>query len=302
VHNEVADPSGRQATLVQHYLPLVQHAVSGISARVPRHVAWDDLVSAGMLGLAEAARSYDDERGVPFDAYAMTRIRGALLDELRSLDWASRSVRTKARLVEERSNALSVELGRQPTSAELAGQLGLTPGDVQRIVDDVHRAVLVHYDAVAVTADAEELLPADTAVPEDVLVERERRGYLRAAVEHLPERLRIVVEGYFFHERLMQDIADELGVTESRVSQMRAEALALLRDGMNAHLEPDLLAPEDRPDSRGARRKAAYYAAIATGSDFRGRLEAVDLARGRVPDGAGSTERHQLGTGVTAAG
>src|SRR5439155_26855846 len=132
---------------------------------------------------------------------------------------------------EERSNALAVELGRQPTSSELATQLGLAPADVQRIVDDVNRAVLVHYDAVAVASDAEDLLPPDAAAPEDVLVERERRGYLKAAVENLPERLRVVVEGYFFHERLMQDIADELGVTESRVSQMRAEALALLRDG-----------------------------------------------------------------------
>lgn len=259
---------------MQQYLPLVQHAVSSISARVPRHVAWDDLVSAGMLGLAEAARSYDPDRGVPFDGYASTRIRGALLDELRSLDWASRSVRTKARLVEERSNALTVQLGRQPTPAEVADHLGLATTDVQRIVDDVNRAVIVHYDAVsAASGDPDDLLPAGGSAPEELLVERERRGYLRDAVEALPERLKVVVEGYFFQERLMQDIADELGVTESRVSQMRAEALVLLRDGMNSQLDPDLVPEEDRPDSRIARKKAAYYAAIATSSDFRGRLD-----------------------------
>jgi RNA polymerase sigma factor for flagellar operon FliA len=260
--------------LVQQYLPLVQHAVSSISARVPRHVAWDDLVSAGMLGLAEAARSYDPSRGVPFDGYASTRIRGALLDELRSLDWASRSVRTKARLVEERSNALTVQLGRQPTPAEVADHLGLEAADVQRIVDDVNRAVIVHYDAVSASSgDPDELLPAGGSAPDELLVERERRGYLRDAVEALPDRLKLVVEGYFFQERLMQDIADELGVTESRVSQMRAEALVLLRDGMNSQLDPELVAAEDRPDSRVARKKAAYYAAIASNSDFRGRLE-----------------------------
>ena len=292
-----AGAAGRQAALVQQYLPLVQHAVSSISARVPRHVAWDDLVSAGMLGLAEAARSYDPSRGVPFDGYASTRIRGALLDELRSLDWASRSVRTKARLVEERSNALTVQLGRQPTPAEVAEHLGLQTGDVQRIVDDVSRAVIVHYDAVSAAAgDPEELLPADGNVPDELLVERERRGYLRDAVEALPERLRIVVEGYFFHERLMQDIADELGVTESRVSQMRAEALALLRDGMNSQLDPELVPAEERPDSRVARRKAAYYAAIASNSDFRGRLEVRDAPAAPV------VRRDEPGSGLSAAG
>lgn len=292
-----ADAAGRQAALVEQYLPLVQHAVSSISARVPRHVAWDDLVSAGMLGLAEAARSYDPSRGVPFDGYASTRIRGALLDELRSLDWASRSVRTKARLVEERSNALTVQLGRQPTPAEVATHLGLPTGDVQRIADDVRRAVVVHYDAVSAAAgDPEELLPADGDVPDELLVERERRGYLRDAVEALPERLRVVVEGYFFEERLMQDLADELGVTESRVSQMRAEALVLLRDGMNSQLDPELVPVEDRPESRVARRKAAYYAAIAANSDFRGRLEVREVA------GAAPVVRAEPSSGLSAAG
>jgi RNA polymerase sigma factor for flagellar operon FliA len=271
--------------------------VSSISARVPRHVAWDDLVSAGMLGLAEAARSYDPSRGVPFDGYASTRIRGALLDELRSLDWASRSVRTKARLVEERSNALTVQLGRQPTPAEVAEHLGLAAGDVERIVEDVNRAVIVHYDAVAAAqGDPDELLPAGGTAPDEVLVERERKGYLRDAVEALPDRLRLVVEGYFFQERLMQDIADELGVTESRVSQMRAEALVLLRDGMNSQLDPELVAAEERPDSRVARKKAAYYAAIAQNSDFRGRLEVRDSA---TPPAA---PRDLPGNGLSAAG
>jgi RNA polymerase sigma factor for flagellar operon FliA len=233
---------------------------------------------------------------VPFDGYASTRIRGALLDELRSLDWASRSVRTKARLVEERSNALTVQLGRQPTPAEVAEHLGLAATDVERIVEDVNRAVIVHYDAVsAAQGDPDELLPAGGSAPDEVLVERERRGYLRDAVEALPDRLRMVVEGYFFQERLMQDIADELGVTESRVSQMRAEALVLLRDGMNSQLDPELVA-EERPDSRVARKKAAYYAAIASNSDFRGRLEARETVTPPAPP------RELPGGGLSAAG
>lgn len=270
--SRAASRDPRVDVLVQQYLPLVQHAVNSISARVPRQVAWDDLVSAGMLGLAEAARSFNPERGVPFDSYASTRIRGALLDELRSLDWASRSVRTKARLVEERSNALAVQLGRQPTVPELAEHLALEPAEVQRVFDDVSRAALVHYDAATVTDNAEDVLPAGGSSPIEELLDRERRGYLKAAVAALPDRLRIVVEGYFFQERLMQDIADELGVTQSRVSQMRSEALALLKDGMNSQLDPELVTPVS-PESPVARRKAAYYAAVAANSDFRSRLD-----------------------------
>lgn len=271
MHNQASGDPGREAELVQQYLPLVHHVVSGISARVPRHVAWDDLVSAGMLGLAEAARSFDPTRGVPFDGFASLRIRGALLDELRSLDWASRSVRTKARAYDERVGALTVKLGRTPTASEVAAEMGLQTGQVRQIVDDVHKAMVVHYDAIAPTGEVEEVLPSDGALPDDVLLDRERKGYLRDAVAALPERMRMVVEGYFFQERLMQDIADELGVTESRVSQIRAEALALLKDGMNSQLDPEQVV-EERPESRVAKKKAAYYAAIASGSDFRRRI------------------------------
>jgi RNA polymerase sigma factor for flagellar operon FliA len=119
------------------------------------------------------------------------------------------------------------------------------------------------------------LLPTGGQTPDQVLVQRERLAYLVDAVSTLPERLRMVVTAYFFEERPMQEIAAELGVTESRVSQLRAEALILLRDGMNAHLDPDVLPAEPRPEGRIARRKAAYYAAIADASDYRARLGAA---------------------------
>ena len=112
-----------------------------------------------------------------------------------------------------------------------------------------------------------------------MLVDRERRAYLADAVLALPERLRTVVIGYFYQERPMLEIAAELGVTESRVSQLRAEALILLRDGLNAHLDPDTLPAEPRPDGRLAERRAAYHAAIAACSDFRARLDAAPRAR-----------------------
>ncbi|HEX8931275.1 MAG TPA: sigma-70 family RNA polymerase sigma factor [Actinomycetota bacterium] len=265
--------SDRRATegrLVDEHLPLVRQVVSDISRRLPRHVRKDELESAAMLGLAQAARSYDPNRGIAFERHASNRIRGALLDELRGADWASRSVRARARRMQQTADELTVELGREPTREQLAAQLGVDPKALERLEDDVHRATVLNYDSI-VQQGAEDLLPAGEQ-PEAVLLDRERRAYLMDAVLALPERLRQVVIGYFFDEQPMHRIADRLGVTESRVSQLRTEALALIRDGLNANLDPERLPPEPRPDGRLARRKAAYYAAIAANSDYRARL------------------------------
>src|SRR3954468_7356691 len=130
--------------LVREQLPLVHYAVSEMAAKVPRHVSRDDLVSAGMAGLAQAARSFDPDRGINFDRYASTRIRGALLDELRDRDWASRSVRSKARKVAGATDDLTAKLGRVPSSAEVAEHLGLEEKAVDALNEDVHRAVVLN--------------------------------------------------------------------------------------------------------------------------------------------------------------
>lgn len=267
--------------LVRKNLPLVHYAVAEMAAKIPRHVSRDDLISAGMAGLAQAARNYDPERGIAFDRYASTRIRGSLLDELRSCDWASRSVRSRARQVQSAVEELQASLGRTPTNSEVATHLGVEESTVEAVTEDVHRAVVLNYDSMVVDGGAEEILPSDQRSPDAILLERERQSYLHDAIDALPERLRAVVEGYFFAERPMKELADELGVTESRVSQMRAEALALLKDGMNSQLEPEVVTLEDRPTQRIARRKAAYFAAIAQNSDYRSRLDNPTQRRGR---------------------
>lgn len=268
--------------LVRRGLPLVQYLVSDVAARVPRSVHREDLVSAGMLGLAQAARSWDPDRGVSFECYARTRINGAILDELRGRDWASRSVRADARRHRAAVEALTTELGRTPTVQEVAERLGVEPEVIDRLEGDVARASVLSFESVFADPDASSAPAIPGDAPADELLGRELKAVLADAVAALPERLRKVVIEYFFDERPMQEIADDLGVTESRISQMRAEALALLRDGINSQLDPDQVPDLHVTKGRVGRRKAAYYAAVAEASTARARLAADVSVKERV--------------------
>ncbi|MFP5377907.1 MAG: sigma-70 family RNA polymerase sigma factor [Acidimicrobiia bacterium] len=259
-----------EETLVRDNLALVDYAVNHLANRLPRHVPRDELVSAAMAGLAQAARSYDPGRDTGFEHYASARIRGALLDELRGRDWASRSVRTKGRRLLAATDELTAALGRVPTTEELAAHLGVAENVVTALNHDVHRSVVLNYDSILADGGAEWTLPADDRSPDVVVLERERRGYLLDAVSALPDRLRQVVVGYFFEERSMQDLAEELGVSASRISQMRSKAMSLLKDGVTSQLDPEAVPPStDSP--RVARRKAAYVDAVAAASKRRDR-------------------------------
>ena len=269
------DISRRRAdedALVREHLPLVRRVVADVSSKMPRHAARDDLMSAGLVGLAQAARNYDASRGVPFHRYATTRIKGALLDELRGSDWASRPVRAKARRMEVVIERLTATLGRAPTAPEIADAMGVRVATVESLHSDVHRATVLNYESMLVSGDTESVLLVDEATPEVTLLGREVNAYLVDAVRSLPPRLQTVIIGYFFEDRSMHDIGAELGVSESRVSQLRSEALDLLREGMNSQLDPAAVTPL-APTGRVARRKAAYFAAIAASSTPRERLD-----------------------------
>jgi RNA polymerase sigma factor for flagellar operon FliA len=257
--------------MVDQGVPMVNHIVREILTRVPAHVSRDDLMSAGYAALAQAAKAYDDQRGLGFLSYASTRIRGAVIDELRGMDWASRSVRRRARRIDEVREYLTAKLSRPPSDDELAAELGTSLDQLAAHQDDVSRAHVVSLQGFD-DETADELLPAVTLTPEGVIERRERLAYLHDAVATLPDRLRTVVEGYFFAERPMAEIAAELGVSESRVSQLRAEAVALLKDAINSALDPELLGA--RPEGVAARRRQAYFAEVAAYRSYAARVSA----------------------------
>jgi RNA polymerase sigma factor for flagellar operon FliA len=249
--------------LVGRTLPLVRFVVNDIAARLPRFVDRDDLMSAGMLGLTEAARAFDATRGVPFDAYARTRIRGAVLDELRRRDPLSRRARHRGNDVVRQTAVMQAKLGRVPTDAEVADALDIECVVVRQARGDLARAANMER-AVCVSTLADSIAGqlADAANPLTQVLEAELGGYLVDAVAVLPERLRHVVIAHFFDERELRDIAAELGLSSSRVSQMRSEALTLLRDGINAQLEPDKVADLGET-TLTARRRASYFRLVA---------------------------------------
>ena len=262
-----------QETLIRDNMPLVGHMVREMLFKVPPHVHRDDLASAGYAALVTAARAYDAQRGIPFGRFAAMRVRGALLDELRGLDWASRSVRARARRADVARQELTAQLGRTPTATELSELLGVAVAELATIDDDVQRAAVLSLQGFTAGA-AEDMVTESALNPEEMLLHRERIGYLHDAVAVLPERLRFVVEASFLQERPLSEVAAEMGVTESRVSQLRTEALALLRDGLTTHMD-QMGAPAPK-DGCVARRRAAYAAQIAARSTMATRLAATD--------------------------
>jgi RNA polymerase sigma factor FliA len=270
--------------LVRTHLPLVGHLVREVANRIPSHINRDDLTSAGMYALAACARTFDPTLGVPFGSFATIRIRGALTDELRSMDWVSRSVRGRSRNLDATREQLTQALGRTPSAAELSQALGVSIGELASIESDSHRSTVLSLHALS-PEDGVELVPDRGEGPESLLLRREQIGYLRDAVAELPERLQTVVVGYFFEQRKMADIADELGVTESRVSQLRSQALAILLEGMKA-AQGETVVEDAAPTRRRGTDPAAYRAAVARRSTLAERLAQTTVMGEALPAGA----------------
>ena len=203
--------------LVTEHLPLASFAVNAVAARIslPGHVSREDLLSCAHVALVEVAKRFDPSAGASFATYALARLQGAVLDELRSGDWASRSVRAAARRTDAAADALTISLGRPPTREELAASLGVPRSELDSLQVDVHRAVMVSIDAET-GADGTSLdLPDTGESPERAVLRGERARYLHEAIRALPDRLDEVVERNFFGDESLTDIADDLGVTLS---------------------------------------------------------------------------------------
>lgn len=217
---------GELEALTRAHLPLVYRSVARVIGRIPRKPADDDLVAAAMMGLVQAAVGYDPTRNVAFAGFASVRVRGAVLDELRRSDWASRPVRTSAKRMEASAERLTAVLGRSPTTAELAADLGMEVAALQGLIADVHRALVL---STSTDGGDDDDLASDGPDPLQRVIEIEARQSLGAAIRALPPRHHRVVVGYYFDGITMRALGEELGVTESRVCQLCAEAVDLLR-------------------------------------------------------------------------
>ncbi len=239
------------------------HIASQVARWCPRGVTHDDLVAAGLEGLAQAARTYDPARGATFSTFAAYRIRGAMWDDIRATDWASRWLLAKARRLGHTVEELTHSLGRTPKREEVARALGLTLAHLSALEADVHRMRTVTVPWVVTDDPTEGGEPVNPGPgPEDLIAQQEARTALWAAIESLPPRLRWAVERRFVDGLTLTAIGAEMGVTESRACQMCAEAVAILRRALVAYESGE--PPPDELTARRARRRARKPKSPAT--------------------------------------
>jgi RNA polymerase sigma factor for flagellar operon FliA len=227
---------------LERYLPLVRFVVERVAAGLPRHVEHDDLISAGILGLLHAYDKFDAHKGTKFETYAVWRIRGAVLDQLRSLDWASRSTRRLGRELESCARQLDQELGRTASDEEVAAAMRLKLEDYYRLVDRIRGSVLVSLDETRRSDDGDALgladLLEDPTVPDALagIEEEETKSHLHAILNRLPEQERLVMALYYYEQMTLREIGEALGISESRVSQIHTRAVDRLRGRMGRAL------------------------------------------------------------------
>lgn len=277
--------------LAERYLPLVDHVVNQLASRFPRHVDRDELRGAGAAGLVDAAHRYDPATGVPFPRYAVIRIRGAIIDATRSRDWATRRLRRDLRSINQAADQLEETLQRRPDDDEIADHLGMDVEVIRERRGSALNSSLLTLDRPTVGEDGEASPLSDRIVEDDrtwlpvaALENTELLGTLRAAIEHLPELPKRVLMEHNIQGRLLRDIADDLGVTEARVSQLRQEALHALQAFFSTSFDEVPEVPEDAP---GKRRRAAFVSQMATATTWRSRLDAARVDEHRY---AGSIE------------
>jgi RNA polymerase sigma factor for flagellar operon FliA len=233
-YRDTADADVREQLILQ-YAPLVKYVAGRVGAGMPSNVEHADLVSYGMFGLMDAIDKFDVSKGFKFETYAITRIKGAIIDELRSVDWVPRSVRSKARRIEQAIARLEAKLHRTPTDEELAQELDVSAEELERMLEQVSFTNMVALDEALDVGDGDRIAIVDTlqddnvVLPEDSYDDIETKAILRDTITRLSEREQTVLALYYFEGMTLAQIGDVLGVTESRICQIHTKAVLSLR-------------------------------------------------------------------------
>lgn len=223
----------KETALVHEYGTLVKRIAYHVSSKMPSHVQTDDLIQAGMMGLLEAAERFSEDKGASFTTYAGIRIRGAMLDEVRRTDWVPRSVHRDNKKVQEAMRRVQGEVGRDAKDTEVAHELKLELEDYRRILQNSHSVSVYSFDDLGVDEDRLEGEMSSVAIePYKVLYEEKFQYSLAQNISSLPEKERVVIELYYIEEKNLREIGQLLGVTESRVCQIHAQAVARLKGKM----------------------------------------------------------------------
>ncbi len=223
--------------LILTYAPLVKYVAGRLGSGLPAHVDENDLVSYGLLGLIGAIERFDPERDIKFETYAIARIKGSIIDELRALDWVPRSVRSRARDIERAIGELERKLMRAPTDEEISEKLGMTTDDLNNSLSEIGRSSIAALDELWTVSSGEgdQVALIDTIEdtvgpePQSELAQTELKEALGEAIARLPEREKLVVTLYYYEELTLREIGEVLGVTESRVSQLHTKAILRMK-------------------------------------------------------------------------